>query len=83
MDDKLKQLITWIARNTTAEPLSGMLPYGPIWNVNAVGLLDAIAETYDLSKEEIGAFVNPVREEVEAGRKSMPWYHASTTEMLS
>lgn len=65
MTPELKKLIEWIAENTWVEPLSGFMPGGPYWNVSAMPLLDAIAESHGIDKEEIGDVFNPAREKYE------------------
>lgn len=70
LDNKQIALLTWIAQNIQCEPLSGIMPTGPIWNVNAVDLLDKIREIYDLNGEEMGEIINPIREEIERKQKT-------------
>jgi hypothetical protein len=69
INDKEVALITWIAENVQIEPLSGIMPGGPIWNVNAVALLDIIQEIYQLNGLEMGQIYNPVRERIEIAHR--------------
>lgn len=66
MSDEVSRLLKWIAENVEAEPMSGLFPGGPIWNVSAPGLLLAVGNIWGLSPAEVGAVFNPVRERVEA-----------------
>lgn len=58
MDAKLKELFEYIRQNMGAEPMSYMMPWGPVWNIEVTGLLDEIARIWQISKEEIGEIVN-------------------------
>lgn len=58
MDGKLHALLIYIRQNLEAEPMSGLMPGGPVWNVEVIGLLDEIARIWEVPKEEIGAIVN-------------------------
>lgn len=66
MDDKTRQLVEWVARNSFAEPLSGLLPGGPYINVNVHSLLDEICAIFNYTQDEVGSVFNLVREKIEA-----------------
>jgi len=68
MDKNVKKLLAWVAENIEVEPLSGMMPYGPMWNVSAIPLLDRIGELWKLGEDEVGDVVNPIRERIEQER---------------
>lgn len=66
MDERIKNLLIFIAREMEVEPMSGMFPGGPYWNISVAPLLDQIGKEFNISKDEIGQIVNSEREKVES-----------------
>lgn len=61
MDEKVKQLITYIASNVSGSSifLAPVVEY----TVEAIGLMDKISELWNIPKEEIGNIVDEVQGE--------------------
>lgn len=61
MDEKVKQLIIYIASNVSGSSifLAPVVEY----TVEATGLMDKISELWNIPKEEIGDIVDKVQEE--------------------
>lgn len=65
MDGKVKALLEYIARSIHGT--SALL--GPVsFHVEAIGLLDEIGRLWSISKPDVGAVVNPIRETIERER---------------
>ena len=62
MDNKLRELIEFIAENSESE--SSLLYPKPQWTINSISLLDKISEIFNLRKDRIGEIVDNYWEEV-------------------
>ena len=61
MDEKVEQLIIYVASNVSGSSifLAPVVEY----TVEAIGLMDKISELWNIPKEEIGDIVDKVQEE--------------------